>query len=66
MVLLPFKQANDEVLRKEASRVPLNRLGEPEEVASVVAFLCLPASSYVTGQTVCIDGGRSLNNTTTD
>ncbi|XP_039129449.1 noroxomaritidine/norcraugsodine reductase-like [Dioscorea cayenensis subsp. rotundata] len=56
----------DEAITKETSRVPLNRLGEPEEVASVVAFLCLPASSYVTGQTVCIDGGRALNYTTTD
>lgn len=66
MILLWFKQGVDEAITKETSRVPLNRLGEPEEVASVVAFLCLPASSYVTGQTVCIDGGRALNYTTTD
>ncbi|KAJ0979548.1 hypothetical protein J5N97_015022 [Dioscorea zingiberensis] len=49
----------DEFLMKEASSVPLGRLGEPEEVASVAAFLCLPAASYVTGQIICVDGGRA-------
>ncbi|KAM0953492.1 putative oxidoreductase [Dioscorea sansibarensis] len=48
-----------DILMKEASRAPLGRLGEPEEVASVVTFLCLPAASYVTGQIICIDGGRA-------
>ncbi|GAB3040920.1 SDR family oxidoreductase [Spirosoma pulveris] len=38
-------------------RTPMNRVGEPEEVASVVSFLCMPASSYVTGQTISADGG---------
>jgi tropinone reductase I len=39
------------------SRTPMRRVGEPEEVAAVVAFLSMPASSYVTGQCVAIDGG---------
>ncbi|KAK6234912.1 hypothetical protein SCA6_010249 [Theobroma cacao] len=43
------------------SRTPLGRIGEPEEVSSLVGFLCLPASSYITGQTFCIDGGMSVN-----
>lgn len=43
----------DEVL----SRTPLGRIGEPEEVASTVAFLCLPASSYITGECIAVDGG---------
>jgi Tropinone reductase 1 len=38
-------------------RTPLGRIAEPEEVAAVVAFLCLPAASYVTGQCVSVDGG---------
>ena len=38
-------------------RTPMGRIGEPEEVASAVAFLCLPASSYVTGECVAVDGG---------
>ncbi|KGN58843.1 tropinone reductase homolog [Cucumis sativus] len=38
-------------------RTPAGRLGEPEEISSVVAFLCLPAASYVSGQIICVDGG---------
>lgn len=40
--------------------VPLGRLGTPEEVAEVVAFLAGPASSYVSGQAIAVDGGFSV------
>ncbi|KAK1311691.1 hypothetical protein QJS10_CPA07g00126 [Acorus calamus] len=42
-------------------RVPLRRIGQPEEISSMVAFLCLPAASYVTGQTIFVDGGITVN-----
>jgi NAD(P)-dependent dehydrogenase (short-subunit alcohol dehydrogenase family) len=40
---------------------PLGRLGRPEEVAQVIAFLVSPASSYVTGVTLPVDGGFVIN-----
>ena len=44
-------------LARILSRTPMRRIGEPSEVASVVAFLSMPAASYVTGQCIAIDGG---------
>ncbi len=38
-------------------RIPLKRMGRAEEVANVVSFLCSPAASYVTGQTLSVNGG---------
>ena len=40
--------------------VPLNRLGQPDDIANVVLFLCSPAASYITGQVITVDGGLSL------
>ena len=49
----------DEVgLRRVLSRTPLGRLGEPKEVASAVAFLASDEASYITGQSIYVDGGR--------
>lgn len=36
---------------------PLGRLGDPADTAGAVAFLCMPASAYITGQVLCVDGG---------
>lgn len=57
---------SDEARGRILSRTPLKRLGEPEEVADVVAFLLSDASSYLTGEVVYVDGGRlALNYTVT-
>lgn len=50
----------EEIRRKMVGSIPLSRMGEPEEVADLVAFLGSEASSYITGQVVVIGGGRSL------
>jgi NAD(P)-dependent dehydrogenase (short-subunit alcohol dehydrogenase family) len=47
----------DEVLAKVAGGRPLGRLAQPEEIAAVIAFLCSPRSSYVTGAAWSADGG---------
>lgn len=41
-------------------RTPMRRIAEPQEVADAVTFLCLPASSFITGQTLNVDGGFSI------
>ncbi|KAK1355290.1 Senescence-associated protein 13 [Heracleum sosnowskyi] len=52
---------NKEFLDRLISRTPLRRPGESEEVSSLVAYLCLPAASYITGQIIAVDGGFSVN-----
>ena len=53
-----------EAKQKILSRTPLKRLGTPEEVADVVAFLASDAASYITGEIVVADGGRMALNYT--
>ena len=53
--------SNKTFLEGVINRAPLRRVGDPKEVSSLVAFLCLPASSYITGQTICVDGGVTVN-----
>jgi len=51
--VLSKKEFRDAVIE----RTPLGRVGHPREVASAVAFLVLPAASYISGQCLAVDGG---------
>ena len=49
---------NDPVaLEAILDRTPMGRVGRPAEVGAVAAFLCMDASSYITGQSIAVDGG---------
>ena len=55
---------SDEARRRIMSRTPMKRLGEPDEIAEVCAFLTSSAASYMTGSIVYVDGGRLALNYT--
>lgn len=55
---------SEEARQKILSRTPMKRLGEPAEIADVVAWLASDAASYVTGEIVTVDGGRMALNYT--
>lgn len=54
--LMNNKDYYDEVI----SHTPIGRIAESEEVARAIAFLCMPASSYITGQNIVVDGGFTI------
>ncbi|KAM6550914.1 hypothetical protein CsatB_000722 [Cannabis sativa] len=49
------------ILGQLVDRNPIRRKAEPSDISSVVAFLCFPAASYVTGQVIYVDGGFTVN-----
>lgn len=51
----------DDVLEKMVAAIPLERMGNPDEIANVAWFLLTPLSSYITGHVVIVGGGRSLS-----
>src|SRR4051812_11969833 len=51
---------SDEVKTTIQSRIPMNLLGKPEDIANAVAFLASAEASYITGQVLCVDGGMVM------
>jgi NAD(P)-dependent dehydrogenase (short-subunit alcohol dehydrogenase family) len=56
--MLAGVNADPDAMKKMMSRTPLKRIGTPREIADVVAFLASNKASYITGETVYVDGGR--------
>jgi len=56
--MLAAVNANPDAMKMVMSRTPMQRLGDAKEIADVVAFLSSEKSSYVTGETIYVDGGR--------
>lgn len=59
--LTEYLQRNQEIMSYVNSRIPMQRPGEPQEIATLAAFLAMSASSYVTGQVFVADGGATAN-----
>ena len=54
------RELSEDLRKKLLERIPLQRFGQPNDVAGVVAFLCSPAADYITGQIVTVDGGMVM------
>jgi 3-oxoacyl-[acyl-carrier protein] reductase len=54
------RDLGEDLRKKLLERIPLQRLGQPEDVAGVVSFLCSPAANYITGQILTVDGGMVM------
>ncbi len=55
-----FTGGNEEAIEQFKARKPMGRIGQPEEIAETVMFLCSDASSFITGQAIAVDGGWTV------
>ena len=56
----PETQKNEEFVERLSSKNMLNRIGQPDDLKGAIALLCSDASSYMTGQNICVDGGWTV------
>jgi len=53
-------RSNPAQMQKWLADIPLGRLGQPDDVAGLVLFLCSDAAAYLTGQAINVDGGKVM------
>ncbi|MFM2388397.1 MAG: hypothetical protein RL660_3154 [Bacteroidota bacterium] len=53
--------AAEDISKEMLHEIPMRRFGDASEIAAMAAFLTTPAASYITGQSICVDGGRTMN-----
>ena len=58
---LQIGSVTEETVAARTQRIPMGRYAEASEIASVILFLCSPAASYVTGETIWVDGAITVN-----
>jgi NAD(P)-dependent dehydrogenase (short-subunit alcohol dehydrogenase family) len=58
---LQIGSVTQETVAARTQRIPMGRYAEASEIASAVLFLCSPAASYITGETICVDGAITVN-----
>ena len=51
---------NEEVIKRRNATTPLRRIGMPDEIGGIAAFLAGPAASFITGQVIVADGGVTI------
>lgn len=59
--LVEHLMKDEDYYKAVVDRTPMKRIGKPREVASLAAYLCMNESSYITGQTIAVDGGFTVN-----
>jgi 3-oxoacyl-[acyl-carrier protein] reductase len=54
-------QLSDQLKKNFLDRIPMKKIGKPEDIANTVIFLASEEAKYITGQTITVDGGRTIN-----
>jgi NAD(P)-dependent dehydrogenase (short-subunit alcohol dehydrogenase family) len=60
-ISLEIGSVTQETIEARTNRIPMGRYAQPEEIAAAIVFLSSPAASYITGETLCVDGAITVN-----